>query len=401
MTWSTVVAVVVVYYGTLVFYRLFLHPLARFPDGKYTSKIRQLHVKYGPIIRISPYELHVADPAFYDSLYRMGGRWDKYAWTYDAFGARRSTVFGSDHYDHKIRRGAIASFFSKPRVAAQENILRRNVDKLCQRISELSGSTFNLGAAISAFTRDTASEFIVRRRYNELDLEDFGVGLSQASQGAGPFWRIKKHVRWFGPAMRALPVSWAIKIADEGTRAFLHFLQQSDKDTRETLAAAESSAPQSRHQSTMIHEIVYSDLLPVERTFDHLERLPYITAVLMEGLRLGPGVATRAARVTDKDLSYDNWRIPAGTPVGMTIILMHTDEKMFPDPMCFFPDRWMELTALAWAEMYLLLSTSVQKFDLTFKDAVAKDFQFEKDNFGIGTKAGCNLLAQATYYKTG
>lgn len=72
-----------------------------------------------------------------------------------------------------------------------------------------------------------------------------------------------------------------------------------------------------------------------------LEQLPYLTAVLTEGMRLSPAVASRAARVTDKDLFYDKWRIPAGTPVGMTTLLMHTDEKLYSDPMSFSPDRWL------------------------------------------------------------
>jgi hypothetical protein len=112
--WPMVVVAAIAYYGTLAFYRLFLHPLARFPGprlaaisrwyeayydvvlgGQYTSKIAQLHTIYGPIIRISPYELHVIDPAFFDTLYRTDGRWNKYSWTYDAFGAKGSTIFGS------------------------------------------------------------------------------------------------------------------------------------------------------------------------------------------------------------------------------------------------------------------------------------------------------------------
>ncbi|KAI1108378.1 cytochrome P450 [Nemania sp. NC0429] len=495
-TWGTAAATILGYYGVLVSYRLFFHPLARFPGprwaaisrwyeayydvvlgGQYTAKIAKLHKEYGPIIRISPHELHVIDPEFYDTLYRMDGRWDKYSWTYDAFGAKTSTIFGSDHDAHKIRRSAIAPFFSKSRVASRQDALDRHIDKLCQRISELAGTTFNLGAAISAFTRDAANEYVVGRLYNELDLEDFGVGLSLASQGAGPFWRITKHVRWFGPAMRGLPVSWAMKAADDGTKAFLRYLQQSEQDTRDTLTAATSSTPQEKSRDTMVNEIVRSGLPPAEKTFDRvfeevatvtgaafettattlrlilyhvysndkiietlrkeiasaptdssgsialkeLEQLPYLTAVLMEGLRLSPAVASRAARITDKDLFYQSWRIPAGTPVGMTTILMHTDEKIFPNPTRFDPDRWMDAAArrvagkkfapfsrgtriclgmhLAWAEMYLLCSALVQRFDFTIKDATAEDFQFERDNFGIGTKAGCNLFAQPIRYE--
>ena len=155
-------------------------------------------------------------------------------------------------------------------------------------------------------------------------------------------------------------------------------------------------------QSTMIHHIVHSSLPPADKTFDRvfeevatttgagyettanalrlimfhvftnheilgrlrdeiilatastsgkptplttLEQLPYLKAVLTEGLRLSPGIGTRAGRVTDKDIFYGDWRIPAGTPVGMTTLLMHTDEKLYPDPMRFNPDRWVESTA--------------------------------------------------------
>jgi cytochrome P450 len=76
-----------------------------------------------------------------------------------------------------------------------------------------------------------------------------------------------------------------------------------------------------------------------------LEQQPYLTAILMEGMRLSPAIASRAARITDKDLFYNNWRIPSGTPVGMTTLLMHTDEALYPDSLCFNPDRWMNPSA--------------------------------------------------------
>lgn len=417
ISWPMCAGAVIAYYATLVLYRLFLHPLAAFPGpklacisrwyeayydvvrgGQYTSQIAQLHRTYGPIIRISPHELHISDPAFFEKLYRNDGRWHKYAWTYDAFGAQNSTIFCSNHEAHKAHRRAIAPFFSKQHAVARQDMLRRNLDKLCRRIDNLSGTPFNLGAAISAFTRDSANEFIVGKEYNELDLDDFGVGLSIASSGAGSFWRITKHVPWFGPALKSIPPEWMMKVADEGTQSFFRYLQQSEKDTRDTLAAAALPSPDPWVQDTMVHAIVHSDLPPAEKSFARvfdevatvtgagfettanamrlilfhvysnadilqrlrdevtavqpsssepiplktLEQLPYLTAVLMEGMRLSPAVASRAARITDKDLVYGAWRIPAGTPVGMTTLLMHTDENIYPEPMRFYPDRWLE-----------------------------------------------------------
>ncbi|PVH91467.1 cytochrome P450, partial [Periconia macrospinosa] len=153
---------------------------------------------------------------------------------------------------------------------------------------------------------------------------------------------------------------------------------------------------------------------PSELILKELEELPYLTAVLKEGMRLSPAVASRAARITDKDLFYKGWRIPARSPVGMTTLLMHTNEKLYPEPMRFIPDRWMESSSrkassygfapfsrgtriclgmhLAWAEMCMLLATLVQNFNFTIKNATASDFEFERDDMGIGTKAGHNLM---------
>lgn len=74
-----------------------------------------------------------------------------------------------------------------------------------------------------------------------------------------------------------------------------------------------------------------------------LEQLPYLTAIIMEAMRLAPAIATRSARIAqDRDLVYADWRIPAGTPVGMTIHLLHQNEEEYPEPKRFNPDRFMD-----------------------------------------------------------
>jgi cytochrome P450 len=48
-------------------------------------------------------------------------------------------------------------------------------------------------------------------------------------------------------------------------------------------------------------------------TWAQLERLPFLTAVIQEGLRLSFGITTRLPRVARNEvLVYGNWKIPAG-----------------------------------------------------------------------------------------
>lgn len=82
-----------------------------------------------------------------------------------------------------------------------------------------------------------------------------------------------------------------------------------------------------------------------------LEKLPYLGAVLQEGLRLSYGVSARTARVpTQESLLYrGEWNkksveyiIPRGYAIGMSAALTHHDESVFPDSDSFIPERWLD-----------------------------------------------------------
>lgn len=46
----------------------------------------------GPIVRISPYELHINDTDYYDELYGGSKKFDKYPWAARLFGNSSSAV---------------------------------------------------------------------------------------------------------------------------------------------------------------------------------------------------------------------------------------------------------------------------------------------------------------------
>ncbi|KAF2708717.1 cytochrome P450 [Pleomassaria siparia CBS 279.74] len=72
-----------------------------------------------------------------------------------------------------------------------------------------------------------------------------------------------------------------------------------------------------------------------------LEKLPYLQAVIKEGLRHSYGTMHRLPRISACNLQYKEWTIPSGVPVGMTAYLQHTDLGVFPNPFEFKPDRWL------------------------------------------------------------
>ncbi|KAL2018247.1 hypothetical protein VTK56DRAFT_1154 [Thermocarpiscus australiensis] len=79
-----------------------------------------------------------------------------------------------------------------------------------------------------------------------------------------------------------------------------------------------------------------------------LEGLPYLTAVIKEGVRLIYGNSMPHFRVDpDGPLVYKDgktgktWVIPPGTSVGMTSVLLHHNEENFPNSHKFIPERWL------------------------------------------------------------
>ncbi|KAK0473645.1 cytochrome P450 [Armillaria novae-zelandiae] len=75
--------------------------------------------------------------------------------------------------------------------------------------------------------------------------------------------------------------------------------------------------------------------------FDDRPQLPYIEAVLSEALRWNPVVPLGVAHAALKEDIYNGYYIPAGaTVIGNVWAILH-DEKDYPDPLVFNPDRFM------------------------------------------------------------
>ncbi|KAK0421452.1 cytochrome P450 [Armillaria borealis] len=75
--------------------------------------------------------------------------------------------------------------------------------------------------------------------------------------------------------------------------------------------------------------------------FDDRAQLPHINAVVLEALRWNPALPMGVAHRCVKEDVYRGYHIPAGTTVVGNIWAILHDEKDYPNPLVFDPDRFM------------------------------------------------------------
>lgn len=166
----------------------------------------------GPIVRISPHELHIHDPDFYEKLYRQDGRWDKYTFSTTPLGAPGSAFTTVNHERHRMRRAATNPFFSRQKILSLEPVIQGQIEKLSKRIEEFaaSGEVLVIGIAYAALTIDVVTEYAMEKSFGSLDRKDFNRDMVQCISGLGLIWRTGKHITWLPPFLERAP-SWLMK----------------------------------------------------------------------------------------------------------------------------------------------------------------------------------------------
>lgn len=220
---STSILVYAVYLVGLVIYRLFLHPLARFPgpkyaaisrwhefyfdvvkNGRFTFAIEDWHKQYGaydlhniqhpsstdavsgPIIRIAPDEIHIQDSQFYDTIYTKAGRVDKYDYMKPRFSCDSSAFTTGPADLHAIRRGPLNNLFSRARIVQLESVVREKVNILLKHIREYerTGKPFILSRGYMALAGDLVMRYCFGMDYDHLNSKDFEVTLAEPFMAA-------------------------------------------------------------------------------------------------------------------------------------------------------------------------------------------------------------------------
>ncbi|KAK6843849.1 hypothetical protein PG989_007750 [Apiospora arundinis] len=307
-----------VYLLGLAVYRLYFSPIAGFPGpklaalsfwyefyydvvcgGRYWVRIIELHDRYGPIIRINPYELHVRDPDFYDVLYSgPGQRRDKWSWSVGMFGNSLSGFGTVPHDLHRQRRAALNPFFGKHAIARNMEPLIRDLlhRQLLPRFEALkeTGEPLDVLWAYAALTTDIITKYAFDTSYGCVDDPDWRREWPQVMVEGTRACHVNKQFAWLHPAMRATP-EW---IVERVNPAVMHIInlqkdlerqisglmrqQQQEneakrgekKQTSEEEEEGRSSSNQQQQPATgttnIFHELIGGDLPPEEKTLPRL-----------------------------------------------------------------------------------------------------------------------------------
>jgi len=366
----------------------------------------------GPIVRISPAELHINDPDYYDSLYNREGKWEKNPFYVNSFGNTVSGFATVDHDLHRMRRAAINPFFSKQKVMQLQPVIQRLADKLCAKFEKCRGTdeVIPFECAFDAFTMDVITEYSLDTSFGYLDHPGWSSDFRELERAFGEMGYMQKMFPPLISIMQSLPDRLVIWM-DPKSKLLLDFFRNCYAIAERMVGETDGTKYEEKEHPTIFYEIIHSDLPPAEKTpkrlegeaaavlgagavttawtltvamyhltvnseklarlraelgevmpdphqpakLQQLERLPYLTSVIMESLRLSNGVSTRLARIApDRSIYFRDLEIPKGTPVSMTSTLIHQNPDIFPQPLEFLPERWLDSNEKQQLEKYLV-----------------------------------------------
>ncbi|CAE7185156.1 hypothetical protein P3342_008311 [Pyrenophora teres f. teres] len=410
---------VLLYSISLGLYRLTLHPLAKIPGpkiaaltswyecyydvwlgGQYFRTIAKMHQKYGPIVRISPNEVHFNDPDFIDSLYPGAGerKTNRPVMVGKRSGTPDSMTATEDHDMHRRRRAVINPFFSVASVRKLEPVIRQHTEKVLSRLEQASGKPFEMNLLFKAYASDTVVQYAFGDCFHFLDDAECGKPYFKAVDmffslnhlfGHWPLigWMVAKTPGWvmknFGEGLREMwekKMWWIQKVREIRTSndpervkstIFGGVLNSSLPDAEKTdlRLASETQLVVFAGEGTTAHTLsaaMYSlythpsilakvkaelSSLPNPPSFAQLDGLPYFNAVIQETIRLHPGVVNRQWRYSPEPVVYGDYVVPAGITYGMTPVILHKTASVFENPEEFRPERWIENPKLSRAFM--------------------------------------------------
>ncbi|KAG6918541.1 hypothetical protein DXG01_013631 [Tephrocybe rancida] len=420
--------------------------------GAIVELLEELHRIYGPVVRIGPEELHFNDPRAFEDIYSVGSKLTKPQYYYQAFNTE-STFGYIDVREAKQRKDVMRPLFSRKAILQLEGVIQSSIDQLIAALLSYSPSSpANLQSGYHSTSMEIITTYCFARSYGVVSFPHFEHPTIRAISSIKLIPLIMQHFPFTVPLIKGMP-RWLARKLGSVSRAYAMFANDLASQI-DALLEDSTGLERAEHQiiyhhllnteggrpsrSSLIDEArsmviagtetvgntcavgtfrilsdpgVYARLVKelhqawpdVEARvgFETLEKLPYLTAVIKESLRLSHGVVSPLPRVVHLPTDIGGAAVPANTIVSMGATFMHYNPEVFSDPFKFRPERWLDKDAshlhemeqhlvpfskgprsclginLAWAELYLILANVFRKIDMEIYDTTAEDFKFK------------------------
>ncbi|KAI0765260.1 cytochrome P450 [Fomes fomentarius] len=471
---ASAVLAIVVSTVIVVLKRLVFHPLARFPgpkvaavtwwymtyyevfmDGAFVENLEELHERYGPVVRISPDQLHFNTLAAYDDIYLHGHKFTKDPRTYLKINQSDSSLCIIDLREIKIRRDILGPLFSRRAIMQLEHVVLSKVSRLLEQLGHYAaaGKPANIRRACRSAALELIIAYCFASHEDFVTAPDFSHQFVVESEMTFPLFHHFVHFPWMTPllVLKTLVASWLksgegvlygsygrlkskihhlrehpeLVEHEEHETVFHHLLTphpdkgQTDIPSEKVLweEAINLIAAGSETVATIlnvgvfhvlhnpaIHRKLVQELknawpeLETTMHYETLEKLPYLTAVIKESLRIAHGVLHPLPRVVSPtDTTIAGFPVPMGSVVSMGATFVHRNPTIYPRPREFIPDRWLEegkgyldqyLVSfskgprtclginLAWCELYLFFGYLFRKMEMELHDTTIEDMAY-------------------------
>ncbi|KAL3464725.1 cytochrome P450 [Aspergillus heterothallicus] len=389
-------------YGSLLVYRLFLHPLNKFPGaiGARTSslwltlqlrnnnlhkKLVELHQKHGQFVRIGSSDLSILNPKAIEIVYGPGSRCIK-GTTYDLTRPTVSLQLMRDHEEHHARRRVWSGAFSDKLIRGYEQRVRGYRKKLVDRLTEMEGQPVNAKKWFNLYSFDVMGDLSFGKGFGSLERKEYHwairllnattdfVGLYLPAWASllltripGAMTDFQKFLEFCGQRLMErfnndpeIPdISSSLFVPLEG-RGITDITPEEENllygDARLIVIAGSDTT--SGALTTIFYELVRKpeeieklraelaqyvddDKPDGEILHSKIAHLDHLNGVINEALRLYPAVPSGLQRLTPPEgIVIDGTHIPGGVNIFCPLYALARSEMAYERPYEFIPERW-------------------------------------------------------------
>ncbi|KAH6612083.1 cytochrome P450 4A10 [Boeremia exigua] len=382
-------------------YRIYLHPLSHIPGpilpkstslwlhyhayiGDEASTIHRLHAQYGPYVRVTPNEVDISDADAIHPIYVSKGGFMKapcYA-NFDIDGHK--SIFSTTSPEYRAPRAkAVVPMFSTKSLRENQDAIAGCVNSMIKRLGEeaRTAQPVNVLNLTRALAVDAVSTHLFRENYDGVSEKGPTLSVSafvDAFVAVGRFFYLPTPVfiwlEWaIGKWMADQETEESMTLVDKFVSNLVSGTSAKSQTYPGRLMAAGISNAEVEAQckdllfagtdstgmnlATIIRGLVmhpekYEKLKEeVNRNAslgaeaEDIQALPYLTAVVKEGLRVSMANPTRLPHVVPANgWMFKGTFFPAKSIVGCSAYELHFDENVFPEPRKFIPERWLSAT---------------------------------------------------------